>query len=63
MLRALSGRIGHGGKERQRGREREQKKKLGSGEGMGESVEVDEVAGLSRWRIEQLKKRSEERTG
>ncbi|PTB68053.1 mitochondrial ATPase [Trichoderma citrinoviride] len=43
--------------------EREKKKKkLGSGEGMGESVEVDEVAGLSRWRIEQLKKRSEERT-
>lgn len=38
-----------------------EKKKLGSGEGMGESVEVDEVAGLSRWRVEHLKKRSEER--
>ncbi|KAL7823239.1 AFG1-like ATPase domain-containing protein [Trichoderma gracile] len=35
--------------------------KLGNGEGMGESVEVDEVAGLSRWRVEHLKKHSEER--
>ncbi|KAL7816502.1 AFG1-like ATPase domain-containing protein [Trichoderma aethiopicum] len=38
-----------------------EKTKLGSGEGMGESVEVDEVAGLSRWRVEHLKQRSEER--
>ncbi|OTA07633.1 hypothetical protein A9Z42_0084980 [Trichoderma parareesei] len=38
-----------------------EERKLGSGEGMGASVEVDEVAGLSRWRVEHLKKRSEER--
>lgn len=31
-----------------------------SGEGMGESVEVEEVAGLSKWRIMHLKKQSEE---
>ncbi|TFB02108.1 Lactation elevated protein 1 [Trichoderma ghanense] len=37
-----------------------ERKQLGSGEGMGGSVEVDEVAGLSRWRIEHLKKQSEE---
>ncbi|KAL7936643.1 AFG1-like ATPase domain-containing protein [Trichoderma chlorosporum] len=30
-------------------------------EKMGESVEVEEVAGLSKWRIEHLKKQSEER--
>ncbi|KAL6907070.1 AFG1-like ATPase domain-containing protein [Trichoderma evansii] len=32
-----------------------------SGEGMGESVEVEEVAGLSKWRIMHLKKQSEEK--
>ncbi|KAL7923651.1 AFG1-like ATPase domain-containing protein [Trichoderma austrokoningii] len=31
-----------------------------SAEGMGESVEVEEVAGLSKWRIMHLKKQSEE---
>lgn len=32
----------------------------GSAEGMGESVEVEEVAGLSKWRIEYLRKQHEE---
>lgn len=30
-----------------------------SGEGMGERVEVDEMAGLSKWRVDDLKKRAE----
>lgn len=30
------------------------------GEGMGESVEIEEIAGLSKWRIEDLNKKSEE---
>lgn len=29
--------------------------RLGAGEGVGESLEVDEMAGLSRWRVEHLK--------
>ncbi|KAL2687327.1 hypothetical protein Neosp_004884 [[Neocosmospora] mangrovei] len=29
--------------------------RLGMGEGMGESLEVDEMAGLSKWSVEQLK--------
>lgn len=33
-----------------------------SGEGMGESVDIEQVAGLARWRIEQLKKGSSEDT-
>ncbi|KAL6856484.1 AFG1-like ATPase domain-containing protein [Trichoderma novae-zelandiae] len=37
----------------------EGKKRVGA-EGMGKSVEVEEVAGLSRWRIEHLKKQSED---
>ncbi|KAL7948909.1 AFG1-like ATPase domain-containing protein [Trichoderma barbatum] len=36
------------------------KRSLNSAEKMGDSVEVDEVAGLSKWRIEHLKKQSEE---
>lgn len=38
----------------------ERKKSADSAEGMGESVEVEEVAGLSKWRIMHLKKQSEE---
>jgi protein AFG1 len=38
----------------------EKKKSADSAEGMGESVEVEEVAGLSKWRIMHLKKQSEE---
>lgn len=37
-----------------------EKKSADSGEGMGESIEVEEVAGLSKWRIMHLKKQSEE---
>lgn len=36
------------------------KESADSAEGMGESVEVEEVAGLSKWRIMHLKKQSEE---
>ena len=32
------------------------------GEGMGQSVDVDEVAGLSKWRVEDLKSRNEKGT-
>lgn len=31
-----------------------------AGEGMGQSVEIDEVAGLSKWRVEQLQNQSRE---
>lgn len=37
-----------------------EKKSADSAEGMGESVEVEEVAGLSKWRIMHLKKQSKE---
>lgn len=37
-----------------------EEKSADSAEGMGESVEVEEVAGLSKWRIMHLKKQSEE---
>ncbi|UKZ83351.1 hypothetical protein TrVFT333_011159 [Trichoderma virens FT-333] len=36
------------------------KQSVDSAEKMGESVEVEEVAGLSKWRIEHLKKQSED---
>ncbi|KAL7793561.1 AFG1-like ATPase domain-containing protein [Trichoderma ceciliae] len=37
-----------------------EKQSAGGADKMGESVEVEEVAGLSKWRIEHLKKQSEE---
>lgn len=37
-----------------------EKMSTNSGEGMGESIEVEEVAGLSKWRIMHLKKQHEE---
>lgn len=41
-------------------KKKKEKKSVVSAEGMGESMEVEEVAGLSKWRIMHLKKQGEE---
>ena len=54
----LEARHWEGGAASQPLREREFDKKQDTGEGMGESIDIDEMAGLSKYRIEHLKNQS-----